>query len=69
MLTYAKNVEMLEIAAGIDVETDQNRNDLRIRHHALPSAFGGITVGLESPFLHLNFNFLSQNHRQYRKFG
>lgn len=69
LLTYAKDVEMLEIAVGIEVETNQNRNDLRVRHHVFPSALEGITVGLESPFRHLNFKFLSQNHRQYRKFG
>lgn len=40
LLTYAKDVEMLEIAVGIEVETNQNRNDLRVRHHAFLSALG-----------------------------
>lgn len=30
---------MLEVAVGVEVEADQNRDDLRIRHYALSAAF------------------------------
>lgn len=41
---------MLEVAIGVEVETDQNRDDLRIGHHALSSAFGSVWRRLKSVF-------------------
>lgn len=51
---------MLEVAVGIEVEADQNRHDLRIRHHALSAAFRSIGRRLEGVFRHLHFKFLAK---------
>lgn len=36
---YTAQIIVLEIAVCIEVETDKDRDDLRIGHHALPAAF------------------------------
>ena len=44
---------MLEVAVGVEVEADQNRDDLRVGHHALPAAFRGVRRGRKGVFCHL----------------
>lgn len=51
---------MLEVAVGIEVEADQNRDDLRIRHHALPAAFWGPGKRRDGVFRHLDFKFFAK---------
>ena len=51
---------MLEVAVGIEVETDQNRYDLRIGHHALSSPFWSVSMGRKRVFCHLSFKFLAE---------
>lgn len=51
---------MLEVAVGVEVETDQDRDDFRVGHHALPSAFRGIGGGRKSNFCHLGFKFFAE---------
>ncbi len=36
---YTRQIIMLEVAVGVEVEADQNSDDLRVGHHALPAAF------------------------------
>ena len=60
---------MLEVAVGVEVETDQDRYDLRIGHHAL---FGGVSLHPQKrkrAFFDISTsNSFAKNHRQYRKF-
>ena len=51
---------MLEVAIGVEVETDQNRDDLRVGHHALSSAFGSVWRRLKSVFFHFHFKFFAE---------
>lgn len=51
---------MLEVAECVEVETDQYRDDLRIRHHALPATFWGICRGRKGVFRHLDFKFFAK---------
>ena len=44
---------MLEVAVGVEVEADQNRDDLRVGHHALPAAFRGVRRGRKGVFCEL----------------
>lgn len=39
---YARQIIMLEVAVGVEMETYQDCDDLRIGHHALLAAFGCI---------------------------
>ena len=41
---------MLEVAVGVEVEADQNRDDLRVGHHALPAPFRGVRRGRKGVF-------------------
>ena len=51
---------MLEVAVSIEVETDQNRHDLRVGHHALPAAFRSLRRSLQDVFRHLDFKFFAK---------
>lgn len=51
---------MLKIAVGVEVKTDQNRNDLRIGHHALSSVSGCIRRCRKGIFRHLNLEFFAK---------
>ena len=52
---------MLEIAIGVEVETNQNRDDLRIGHHALSSAaFRSLVRRRKGVFCHLYFKFIAK---------
>ena len=51
---------MLEVAVGVEVEADQNRDDLRIGHHTLPAAFRGVRRGRKGVFCHLDFKFFAK---------
>ena len=51
---------MLEVAVGVEVETDQDRHDLRIGHHALSAAFRGIRRRGNGVPRHLYFKFFAK---------
>ena len=51
---------MLEVAVGVEVETDQDRYDLRIGHHALSAAFRCIRRRGKGVFRHLYFKFFAK---------
>ena len=51
---------MLEIAVGIEMETDQDRYDFRIGHHTLPAAFRCLGRRREGVFRHLHFKFFAK---------
>ena len=51
---------MLEVAVGVEVEADQNRDDLRIGHYALSAAFRGVRRVRKGVFCHLDFKFLAK---------
>ena len=51
---------MLEVAVGVEVEADQNRDDLRVGHHALPAAFRCGGRRRKYVFRHLDFKFLAK---------
>ena len=57
---HAGQIIMLEVTVGIEVETDQNRDDLRIRHHAFPAAFRSPGRRRDGVFRHLVFKFLAK---------
>ena len=60
---------MLEVAVGVEVEADQNRDDLRIRHYALSAAFRGVRRGRKGVFCHLDFKFLAKIIRNTENFS
>ena len=51
---------MLEVAVGVEVEAYQNRDDLRVGHHALPAPFRGVRRGRTGVFCHLYFKFFAK---------
>ena len=51
---------MLEVAVGIEVEAYQNRDDLRIGHHAFSAAFWGARGDRKGVFRHLYFKFFAK---------
>ena len=51
---------MFEVAVGVEVEADQNRDDLRIGHHPLSAAFGSIGSRCKGVFRHLDFKFFAE---------
>ena len=51
---------MLEVAVGVEVETDQDRDDLRVGHYALPAAFRSVGRKRKGVFRHLGFKFLAE---------
>ena len=60
---------MLEVAVGVEVEADQNRDDLRVGHHALPAAFRGVRRGRKGVFRHLDFKFFAKIIRNTENFS
>ena len=52
---------MLEVAVGVEVEADQNRDDLRIGHYALSAAFRCGGRRRKYVFCHLDFKFLAKS--------
>ena len=51
---------MLEVAVGVEVEAYQDRDDLRVGHHALPAPFRGVRRGRKGVFRHLYFKFFAK---------
>lgn len=51
---------MLEVAVGVEVETDQNRDDFRIGHNTLSAAFRSIGRTQKYLFRHLYFKFFTK---------
>ena len=60
MSTDTGQVILLEIAVGVEVEADQNRDDLRVGHHALSAAFRSLRRRREGVFRHLHFKFFAK---------
>lgn len=58
---HARQIIMLEIAVGIEMETDQDRYDFRIGHHTLPAAFRCLGRRREGVFRHLHFKFFAKS--------
>ncbi len=52
---------MLEVAVGVEVETDRDRYDLRIGHRALSAAFRCIHRRGKGVFRHLYFKFFAKS--------
>ena len=51
---------MLEVAIRVEVEADQDSDDLRVGHHALPAAFRSVGRRRKGVFSHLDFKFLAE---------
>ena len=60
---------MLEVAVGVEVKADQNRDDLRVGHHTLPAAFRGVRRGRKGVFCHLDFKFFAKIIRNTENFS
>ena len=60
---------MLEVAVGVEVEAYQNRDDLRVGHHALPAPFRGVRSGRKGVFCHLDFKFSAKIIRNTENFS
>ena len=60
---------MLEVAVGVEVETDEDCDDLGVRHHTLATAFLGYQALIEQRFLPSLHQILCRNHRQYKNFS
>ena len=60
---------MLEVAVGVEVEAYQNRDDLRVGHHALPAPFRGVRRGRKGVFCHLDFIFFAKIIRNTENFS
>lgn len=52
---------MLEVAVGVEVEADQNRDDLRVGYHALPEPFRGVRRGRKGVFAISTSNSLQKS--------
>ena len=57
---HAGQIIMLEVAVGIEVETYQDRDDLRVGHHALSAAFRSLGRRRKGLFRHLHFKFFAE---------
>ncbi len=63
---------MLEVAVGVEVETDEVCDDLGVRHHTLAYACDGVfgyQALIEQRFLPSLHQILCRNHRQYKNFS
>ena len=60
---------MLEIAVGVEVEADQDRDDLRVGHHAFSTAFRRIRGGRKGIFCHLQLKFFAKIIRSTENFS
>ena len=57
---HTSQIIVLEVSVRIEVETDQNRDDFGIRHHALSFPFWSVSCGRKGVFCHLNLKFLAE---------
>ena len=60
LTAYTGQVIMLEVPVGVEVKTDQDSDDLRIRHHTFSAASGRTGRGRNSLFCHFFFKFLAK---------
>ena len=51
---------MFEIAVCVEMETDQDRDDLRVGHHALSAPFWSVGRRRKGVFSHLDFKFFAE---------